>query len=56
MAAFQSELAHVVRGMKTGEVPEFLSHELAEAAIRICEAETRAVATGKRVQLRHGKA
>lgn len=52
MLAFQSELNAVVRGVRTGKVPEFLNHPLAEDAIRICHAETKAIATGQRVSIR----
>jgi predicted dehydrogenase len=51
-SAFRAELTAVVRSVNSGTVADFLSHSLAADAIRICQAETRSVATGRRVALK----
>lgn len=51
LLAFRGELQQVVRAVQTGHVPEFLSHELALDALRICNAETQAIRTRKPVRI-----
>ena len=48
-SAFTSELQLAVDGVRTGQVPELLSAELARAALKMCHAEARSIAAGKAV-------
>ncbi len=51
MDAFHTELKLVRAGVKSGQPAEFLSAELAQDAMRLCERQTQAVKSGKRVRV-----
>lgn len=48
-SAFTSELQLAVDGVRSGQVPDLLSAELARAALKMCHAEARSIAAGKAV-------
>lgn len=51
MDAFQAELREVVRCLKSGEDSAVLGAELARDAIQLCNAQTKSLASGKRVKV-----
>ena len=50
-SAFTSELQCAVDAVKTGEVPYYLSDELARDALKLCHAEAKSIMTNKPVKL-----
>ncbi len=51
MDAFRAELKLARAAVKTGKPAEFLSADLAQDAMRLCDRQTQAVRTGKRVRV-----
>jgi hypothetical protein len=51
MNAFPPELREVVRSVEQGKPSEILGAKLAQDAIRICEAESASLASGRPVKL-----
>jgi len=51
MEAFQAELKEVAKGAATGKPAEFLRANLAQDAIRICDRQTAALKSGRRVKV-----
>jgi predicted dehydrogenase len=51
MAAFAAELTQVIRAVRTGELPAFLSAELARDAIELCHRQTMSVRKGTSVKV-----